>query len=278
MPVPLQFAFAVWLKCAFVLTLVGLLYADVIKDLAIDWWTDPGLSQGMLLPPLAMYVAWLRRWRTLSSPAVTDDRGLAVVGLSSVVFLAGKFGAEFFLLRIAFVILLAGITWTYWGYPRLRSLALPFLLLTTMIPLPKVVYNSVSTPLQLFASGAAATIVRNFDVTVYHDGNIISLANITLGVEEACSGLHSLSSLVVAGSLLGAIFCRRLRSRLLLIAMSIPLAVCVNVLRITVTALLADNHPRFAVGFYHLFSGWLVFVVGFLSLYLLSRILHASFD
>ncbi len=93
------------------------------------------------------------RSRVLILPISPDNRGLLVAGFACVLFTLGKLGAEFFLLRISGFILLAGIIWTYWGYPRLRALALPFLLLVTMIPLPRVVYNSISMPLQLFAIG-----------------------------------------------------------------------------------------------------------------------------
>lgn len=256
----------------------GFLYFHGMVDLFADWWNDPALSQGMLIPPLAAYLAWIRRSRTLSLPAVPDNRGLLAVGFSSLLFVIGKLGAEFFLLRLSFVVLLAGIICTFWGYARVRSLAMPLLLLVTSIPLPKVVYNGVSTPLQLFASDAAATIARNFGVTVYRDGNIISLATIILGVEEDCSGLNSLSSLVVAGSLLGLLLCSRLGSRLAIVVLAVPLAVSLNIFRIAATAVLADYHREFAVGFYHTFSGWLIFVAGFLGLFLIGKTLHALFD
>lgn len=263
---------------AIVILLSFLLYVRVVIDLVADWWNDPALSQGMLLPPLAAYLAWIRRSRTLCVPAVGDNRGLLVVVFSSLLFTIGKLGAEFFFMRLSMLVLLAGIVWSFWGYARLRTLALPFLLLATMIPLPAVVYNGISTPLQLFASDAASNLIHALGVTVYRDGNIISLANIQLGVEQACSGLHSLSSLLVGGLLLAMLMCRRTHSQLLVVVLSAPLAVFVNILRIVGTAMLADSHPEFAMGFYHAFSGWLIFVFGFLCLYLIAKTVHVCFD
>src|SRR5579872_2606341 len=83
----------------------GFLYFHVMVDLFADWWNDPALSQGILIPPLATYLAWIRRSRTLSLPAVPDNRGLLAVGFSSLLFVIGKLGAEFFLLRLSFVVL-----------------------------------------------------------------------------------------------------------------------------------------------------------------------------
>jgi exosortase len=142
-----------------------------------------------------------------------------------------------------------------------------------MVPLPTLVYNSLAAPLQLFASEVATNLAQAAGVAVFRDGNIIHLANISLGVEEACSGLNSLSALIVASLLLGYLLCSRISSRIVLALLSIPLAIAINIIRITGTAIIADYRPEFALGFYHSFSGWLVFLVAFGVLYGLALIL-----
>ena len=262
-----------WLTVAAVTGLVGVLYAAVVMDLASEWWSDSSASYGMLIPPTALYIAYLRRQYTLAFPARRDLRGLWLVSLACVVFLLGKLAAEFFLTRISFVLLLAGLSWTFWGFARLRTLAFPFILLGTMVPLPAIVYNTAAAPLQLFASTVATDLAQMLGVSIYRDGNVIQLASTSLGVEEACSGLHSLSALVVASLLLGFLESATVLGRLLLFALSVPLAIGVNVLRVTGTALLADHKPEWAMGFYHSFSGWLVFVLGFGTLWLIGKLL-----
>jgi len=264
---------AAWLTLAAVFGLVVALYAAVVIDLASEWWTESSASYGMLIPPAALYIAYLRRQTTLAFPARRDLRGLWLVLVACLVFLLGKLAAEFFLTRISLVLLLAGLTWTYWGYARLRTLAFPLILLATMVPLPAIVYNTAAAPLQLLASTAATDLAQMRGVSIYRDGNVIQLASTSLGVEEACSGLHSLSALVVASLLLGFLEGATVLGRLLLFALSVPLAIAVNVVRVTGTALLADYRPEWAMGFYHSFSGWLVFVLGFGSLWLLGKLL-----
>ena len=156
---------------------------------------------------------------------------------------------------------------------RLRALGFPLLLLATMVPLPTLVWNALATPLQLFASSVATDLAQALGVSIYRDGNIIHLANASLGVEEACSGLHSLSALLVASLLLGFLERATILGRILLFLLSVPLAIAVNVVRVTGTALLADYRLEFAMGFYHSFSGWLVFVLGFGTLWLLGKLL-----
>jgi exosortase len=269
---------ALWIKIGIVTALIGFLFWDVLADMAHDWWIEPAWSQGMLLPPLALYIAWIHRWRTLSYPAIPDRRGLLLSAFACLTFVLGKLASEFFLTRISFVILLAGLVWTFWGVRRLQTLTFPFLLLATMVPLPVMVYNSLAAPLQLFASDVATRIAQAAGVSVFRDGNIIQLAGVSLGVEEACSGLNSLSALLVGSLLFGYLFCSRTISRLTLLVAAIPLAIGINILRVAGTAVLADHDQEFAMGFYHSFSGWLVFVAGAGLMYLFARMLHALVD
>lgn len=258
--------------------LVGALYHGVLRDLVRDWLNDPALSYGLLIPPAALYVAGTRRQATLSYPARPETRGLALLTLGCATLLFGKLAAELFLARLSFLMVAAGLLWTFWGATRLRTLALPLLLLATTIPLPAVVYNSLTGPLQLFASSAATGLVQALGVAAHREGNVIQLANVSLGVEEACNGLNSLSALVVAALLLGFLVCSRNRARAVLVALAPPLAIAVNVVRVAGTALLSDRHQEAAMGFYHLFSGWLVFLAGFGALYLAALALHRALD
>lgn len=268
----------VYVQWGILAALIWAVYQFALTDLARDWWNEDALSYGMLVPPLVAYIAWLRRGSILAHAAVPDNRGLLCIAFACLVFLLGRLGAEFFLMRISFVILLVGLTWTFWGMARLKDLAFPFVLLATMVPLPAIVYNSVSAPLQLFASDLSTRLAQGLGVSVFRDGNIIQLASTSLGVAEACSGLNSLSALIVASLLLGYLVCTRLRSRITLLLLSIPLAIAVNILRITGTAILADHNQEFAMGFYHSFSGWLVFVGGFGLLYGSAKLSHALMD
>ena len=262
-----------WLQVAALAAIVAALYWTILPDLAVEWWTEETSSYGMLVPPLALYIAFQRRRVTQSFPAQPDPRGIWLIGAACTLFLVGGLAAEFFLSRISFVLLLAGLCWTFWGWARFRTLLFPFVLLATMVPLPAIVFTAIASPLQLFASTMATNCAQWLGVSIYRDGNIIYLANTSLGVAEACSGLSSLSSLVVASLLLGFLENLTIPARILLFVLSIPLAILVNVVRVTGTALLADYEPSFAMGFYHLFSGWLVFVVGFGMLWLLAKVI-----
>jgi exosortase len=251
--------------------MVASLYGQVVVDLASEWWTQPEASYGMLIPPFALYVAYQRRQKTLSIPARYEGRGLLLVICACLVLLTGRLAAEYFLTRSSLVLLLGGLAWTFWGAARLRSIAFPLILLATMVPPPAILYNAAAAPLQLLASTIATDLAQLLGVSVYRDGNIIRLATMSLGVAEACSGLHSLSALAVASLLLGFLENAPVIGRVTVFLLSVPLAIAVNVLRVSGTAILADYKPEIALGYYHAFSGWLVFLLGFGILWLTAK-------
>ena len=260
-----------WLKGGFVAALTAALYADVVPGMVSIWWNDPGYSHGLLIPPLALYIAWMQRPEILATPARGDARGLWLTGLACLLYIVGRLGAEFFLTRVSLVVLIAGLIWTFWGCPRLRKLGFPFFLLLTMVPLPAILYNRLAAPLQLFASTVSTGSLQAAGIPVFRDGNIIHLAQNTLGIAEACSGLRSLLSLAVLALVMGYVWFSHVSLRVVLLALAVPIAIGVNVLRIVGTALVSERSPALAEGFYHTFSGWLVFLAGFGLLFLTAK-------
>ena len=258
--------------------LLLLLYADVVPSMIARWWEDEGYSHGFLVAPLAAWLAWRQRAAVAAVAGKPDSRGLFAVFIAAASYVVGKLGAEFFLTRMSLIVLLAGLIWTFWGWERLKRLAFPLLLLASTVPLPVLVYNRLAGPLQLFASAASAEVAQGLGISVYRDGNIIHLATTTLGVAEACSGLRSASSLAVAALLLCYLELRRPGTRAVLFLMALPVAVLFNVLRVAGTAVLSERDPSIGSGFYHGFSGWLIFLCGFALLWLMGRALKVLFE
>ena len=260
-------------RVAIISFLLAALYADVLVSLVEDWWENESYSHGFLVVPLALYIAWKQRHVILATPVAPSAQGIYLTGIGCLLFTAGKLGAEFFATRISLILVVAGLVWTFWGTKRLRHFGFPLLLVASVVPLPVIVYNSLATPLQLLASNLATQAAQFLGVSVYRDGNIIQLANTSLGVAEACSGLRSLASLTVGALLLGFLERFGIWTRVGLFVLSIPIAVFFNIVRVTGTALLAERDPDLAMGFYHSISGWLIFVAGFGTLLLCTKIL-----
>jgi exosortase len=240
------------------------LYLPVFQSLFHDWSNDDNYSHGFLIVPLAAYFAWERRERLQEALVRPSVVGLAGVVAGLAMLVAGILGAEFFVSRVSVLVVLAGSIVYLWGWQYLRILAFPVLFLLLMIPIPAIIFNQIAFPLQLFASRFGTSVMQAVAVPVLREGNVIVLANTTLEVAEACSGIRSLISLITLGIVYGYFVDSRPLVRALIVACTIPIAIVANGLRVAGTGILAHNYGvETALGFFHTFSGWLVFAAAF---------------
>jgi exosortase len=243
---------------------LALVYWRVMQKLVYDWANDDNYSHGFLIIPMALYLAWERRERLQSLALQPSGFGLVVFGGSILVLLAGLLGSELFLSRISMVGALTGILLFLFGWAHLRVLAFPLAFLLLMIPLPAIIFNQITFPLQLVASRAGEVAIAAAGIPVLREGNVIVLAHTTLEVAEACSGIRSLITLVTLGLVYGYFADARLWVRSALVVSAIPIAILANAARVAGTGMAAQWWGTAAAeGFFHEFSGWIVFVVAF---------------
>jgi len=251
-----------------------LLYWPVLGKLVHDWLHDDNYSHGVLIVPLAAFFVWERRQRLADLAPAHHWLGLVVVLFGMALLLAGQLGAELFLPRISLVITLAGSVLFTLGWPGLRILAFPIGFMLLMIPIPAIIFNQVAFPLQLLASRVGEMGLTAVGVPVLREGNVMILARTTLEVAEACSGIRSLVSLLTLGIVLGYFTDPRTGIRVAIAATAVPVAIVTNGLRVAGTGIAAHHFgPEAAEGFFHTFSGWLVFVVAFAAMYFLALLI-----
>jgi exosortase len=261
-----------WWKAAVIAGLLLWLYMPTLAHLAGQWWNDPNYSHGFFVPLFAAFVIWQERARLSALNPRPSWSGLLFLVFGLCVLIVGQMGAELFLSRLSLLIVLAGLIVLFFGWRFFRALLFPWAFLLLMIPFPAIVFNQITFPLQLLASKVASTTLPWMGVPVLREGNVIVLPAMALEVAEACSGIRSLMSLTTLAVIYGYLMERRTSLRVLLAVASIPIAVAANSLRIVGTGLLVQYwDPEKAEGFFHEFSGWLIFVVSLVMLYLLHR-------
>ncbi|MEO8434656.1 MAG: exosortase [Pyrinomonadaceae bacterium] len=275
---------------------LAFLYATVLSKLARDWWNDENYSHGLLIPFIIGYILWTQRERLAAFAArASFGWGAAMVLMGLVGLWGGTAGAELFVQRTSLVLMLAGIVVYFWGFKLLRLVSVPLALLFLAIPIPAIVLNKIAFPLQLLASRCAVSAIAAFNIPVLRQGNVIELMPLgatqpkRLEVVEACSGIRSLMTLIT----LAVVFAyfthprgddagprdggsgpgRRLKSfalwrSVLIVLSAIPIAILTNVLRVSGTGVLARFYgTKVADGFFHSFSGWVMYIAAFLMLF-----------
>ncbi|HXB70958.1 MAG TPA: exosortase [Candidatus Acidoferrales bacterium] len=236
-------------------------FAPVLGRLIHQWDHDPDMGHGFFVPLVAGFIIWQRREELAAVKPEPNMWGLALVMFGGLQLMLGTLGAELFTARLAFVLSLIGVVWFLGGTVMLKKLAFPLFLLFFMIPIPAIIYSSLTLKLQIFASRMADEALTLLDVPVFREGNILDLPNQRLSVVEACSGIRSLLSLTFLSLVYGYFFEKKTWLRVLLFFSTIPIAIIANASRVTITGIMTQVDPKLAEGFFHEAEGWVIFMV-----------------
>src|SRR5208337_2275537 len=240
------------------LLLIAWLYASILARLFLQWVgpsRDPNFEHGIFVPLFALFVLWQDRKKLKAIASAPAWAGLPVVVLSLLILLAGL------------IILFQG--WTFFS-----AVLFPWAFLILMIPIPSLILQQVTFPLQLLAAKLATALLELVGVPVLRQGNVIVLASMPLNVAEACSGIRSLLTLVTLAIIYGYLTETRIWVRVTLACSAVPIAVAANSCRIFGTGLLVQYwDPDKAEGFFHGFEGWLIFVVALIMLFAVHRVI-----
>jgi len=260
-----------WTQVAWFGALVIACYAPIIFNLARQWSTDDDMGHGFFVPIISGFIVWQRREELAAIKPRPNMWGLPIVIWGAVQLFLGTLGVELFTTRIALIVTLAGTVLLLGGSHMFRKVAFPIFLLLFMVPIPSVIYNSITFPLQILATKLADNALDLLGVPVLRDGNILTLPNQTLSVVEACSGIRSLLSLTFLSLVYGYFFERKRWIRVVLFLATIPIAIIANGSRVTITGILTQVKPELAEGFFHESTGWVIFMIALAILILFHQ-------
>lgn len=264
-----------WAGMAWFSALLIVAYFPILKHLVEQWADDPDVGHGFFVPLVAGYIAWQRREQLLALEWKPAWWGIGLMLWGAVQAYIGMLGAELFLQRTAFLISLVGLLLVMGGKALVKELAFPLLLLPFMIPIPTVVYNRITFPLQLFASRVAEVSLGSiFNIPVLREGNVLELASQKLSVAEACSGIRSLLSLSFLSLVYAYFFDPKVWMRWALLLGVIPIAIIANAGRVTITGVLSEYNTELAQGFFHELEGFIIFAIAFAMLYVLHLLIN----
>jgi exosortase len=256
--------------------LLGAVYWKILRALAIQWWDDANYSHGFLVPLFCLYLVWQQRAALRTLPRTGSLIGLPVILAGIGALILGDLGAENFLMRSSFIVIIAGLILFHLGIPVFRAVLFPLAFLFFMVPLPGIIFYSITFPLQRLAAEQAAWTLEALGVPVLLDGNIIHLAQLSLGVTEACSGIRSLISLF-AGAVAWAYLLLPVGwPMFVFVAATIPITIFANAARVVLTGLIGQYlGVQYASGFFHEFAGWAIYLFAFVALLATYSLLRA---
>ena len=264
-----------WIGVAPLLALFLWTYWPILPGLIAQWWNEPNYSHGFLVPFISLAIVWFRRDQLTSMETQAGYTGLLIMTMALMLYVAGSVGADLFLQRFSLIVMLSGTVVFLAGWSMFKALLFPIGYLLLAVPLPGIIFNSIVFPLQLLAARIATYTMQVFSVPVLREGNIMHLASVSLDVEEACSGIRSLISLLAIGVLYAYLTQKKLTPRLVITFAVIPIAIVANVFRVTTTGFLTHYISlEMGMGFFHELGGIAVFAVALLLFFFLSKLLE----
>jgi exosortase len=259
-----------WVKLAWFAGLILAAYFSILTPLVTQWMNDDDMGHGFFVPAIAAYIAWQRRDQVMAEPMRPNFWGLLPLAWGALQSYIANLGAELFLSRTAIILTIVGAVWLVCGTRVLKLLAFPLALLVFMVPLPAVIYNSITMPLQFFASSVAETSLNLIGFPVLREGNVLELASGPL--------IRSLLTLTFLSLVYGYFSDDKPWMRVALLIGVIPIAIAANSFRVTLTGVISEFNKEWAQGFFHTAEGWVIFMVAFSMLFLFHRLVNSFWN
>lgn len=255
-------------------------FGNTLAILPGIWEEQPQYSHGYLVPAFACILLWMR-WQPLEESNASERwAGAALIALSVLMRLPLSFFAQMIPEMVTVIPALCGAFLLVGGWKALRWAWPALVFLVFMFPLPDVVERGLLNPLQKIATIASTYCLQTLGLPAFREGNRIILGDIKLGVVDACSGLRMLTIFFALSTAIILVTARPLWERIVILLSAIPIALAVNIARITVTGVLYEYaNKELAETVFHDLAGWVMMPMALGLLYCeLQLLAHLVID
>lgn len=242
-----------------------------------DRWfaRDSYYSHGILIPFVSVYLIWQKKEELTKLSRVPSSWGIVLLVAGVLLHVASSSLRVYFSSGFSLILTLTGFVLHFYGAAYLRRIWFAILFLVFMVPIPLYVITAISFKMKIFAAQIAEVILNQMGFVAVREGSVIKMQRTYVIVDDVCSGLRSLISLTALGSVFAYLMKASLVRRLAVFFSTIPIAVITNVVRIIFLSVVAEVWgAKYARGFVHDFSGFLVFALAFVLLVIVARLLE----
>ena len=265
-----------WMPSVIVWGIYLLAYIPVFVRLWDRWFSrDSYYSHGILVPFVTGYLIWQQRAELKKSPYTPTIWGLLLFFSGVALYLFSSLFRINFSAGFSMIVTLLGIALHLYGKDVVKQVAFPIFFLIFMVPMPSETIVNISFKMKIFAAEIAERILNHIGLLAVREGSIIKMRNTYVVVEDVCSGLRSLISLAALGSIFAYWLKGSTLRKLILFLFTIPIAVITNVCRVIVLSCISEIWgAEYAAGFTHDATGFLVFILAFIMLYFVGKLLE----
>ncbi|MFH1283028.1 MAG: exosortase/archaeosortase family protein [bacterium] len=256
------------LKVTLIALVIGVIYVPTFIWMWGRWFAEESYySHGILVPFVVIFLVLFKKDDLKEIKPRKNNMGLLMIGMALAIHLASAWTKVYFTSGLSLILLILGLVLYFLGKKYFGKLLYPILFLLFMVPMPLVLIANLSVKLKLFAAQCATILLNKIGIPAMRNGSTIRTMHSYMEVEGPCSGIRSLISLLALGALVAYFMNTKMIKKWLLLALSIPIAICANIFRVTLLTSASEIYgDKFAMGWFHDFSGFLLFFVAFLGL------------
>lgn len=265
-----------YLKMTLIAFLTAAIYIPTFIWMWGRWFAEESYySHGILMPIVVIFLILFKKDELKNLKPELNKWGLLLIGMSLLIHLVSAWTKIYFTSGFSLILLILGLVLYFLGIEYFKKLFYPILFLLFMVPMPMVMIANVSLKLKLFAAQCSTWLLNNIGIAAVRDGSTIRTAHSQMMVEGPCSGLRSLISLLALGALVAYFMKGKTVKKCLLLVLSVPIAICANIFRVTLLTSAAEIYGlEFVEGWFHDFSGFLVFFVALIGLMIAKKALE----
>ncbi len=236
-----------------------------VRDLSFQWTGNPEFQHGWLVAALSGFLIWDR----LESMPLDDTPstsywplGLGLLGFPLVTVAelyrigVARSPAQCMCLSLGCTLFLVGNILLLRGRKTLRHFAFPFLFFFLAVPIPKILWNPIVFTLQSWVSILDVELLNLSGIPAARQAHVIILPNGQVGVDEACSGIRSLQSSLMAALFIADLILHRLSAKIAFFFLGLGLAVIGNLIRSYLLSLIAYRNGIDILERWHDTAGW----------------------
>ena len=253
-----------------VIVFVVLLYWPTFRWLVLSWLSNPYYSHGFLVPLVSGFFVWIKRDEIkMVEPSIV---GAFILMVGASAYILGFVWDMRFLSALSLLIVLGGLSLSFLGIKATRAMIFPLCFLIFMIPL--LFINEIGFYLQSISVSCSAWILENVGLPITVASPEIHVGDTVFTIGLPCSGINTVIALMTLAAIYAYIIRGAVYKRALLFVVALPIAILANILRVTSIILVANYRGvESAMGLFHDVSSPVFFLLAFLCLVLIGRVL-----
>jgi exosortase len=252
--------------------LVAILYYPIFSNLYNMRWEAIDYSHAYFILPLSLWLIWRKRGEIKkiyreAGPGKWNLSSLFVLLVGILLLIFGWQQNYIFIQTLSLIPLLFGLTSFLYGTNIAKTLSFPILYLLLLVPPPFAILDSITLPMRHGISVLTEKILFFLNYPISREGLLLKIGYNDIFMGAPCSGFRSLITMFSLVLVYVYISKGNLAKKLIMTSLIIPMALFGNLVRVITLCLITFYFGEEAgQGFFHNFSGIVIFIITLLGL------------